>query len=1296
MKYPQPLRGVLSRLLFLRLFLPALVIAFLTMGLAVHIAGSNLAMRQVLIARSIARAVDFYLEHVLVIFDSLVSAAESGGDEALAIYMESLWRTSGHFDTIYRLNREGIITLMVPSDPRYRDLDMSNQPYFRQPVTQTVISSPFMSPRTGRPTVYVLSPLSNGDLLVGELSLTELQRTIEAEGDTRYLITDRSGNLLAYPDPAWVAQQVNLSNLAIFKRGLQGEVTRLYALGQTVFLGSVTSVAHTGWLVVAQTPIVAVYGPYLQAVGLAVATAAAIWLTILSFQRQLDRHVAVPLTRLSFGAEAVAAGDYALGAELSKIPALFTEVGTLAGNFVRMGEAIQAREAALLASETRFREMAELLPDMIFEMDADLRVTYANRIALETFGYTREELDAGIYARQLLAEEEQSYLADLEIVRDNRSPVDRTYRVRRKDGTTFQCEIRVAPIYDPAGTFVGLRGVARDITERLEAEEALRRSEEKYRTILESIEDGYYEVDLAGNLTFFNSALCRILGYPADELLGMNNRRYMDEETARAVYHVFNHVYRTGEPTKAFDWKLIRKDGSTIFIEASISLIRNAEGRPIGFRGLCRDITERRRVYEEIRRRAAHLVALNAIIAAANTATELTGLLETTLRHTLEALGLEQGVIWTESKQVTHNLPPEFGLALAQASDTLYAHASWPFAIEDWRASHPELATVLAPYNVRALLCTPLKPTAGCESGGIILTFPSPRRWLDEEIALLEAVGGQLATAIERLRLLEAEREQRELAEALAEAAASVNRSLKLDEVLDQILAQVARVVPGDAFNIMLVEDSTVRMVRWRGYETLVADEKLSSLVMPITAFPGLKRMADTGEPSLVFDTMGNPDWVFREGWEWIRSYIGAPIRVDRVTVGFLNVDGTRPGQFGPRDAQRLQTFTDYVATAISNAMLYQKIRAYADELERRVQERTAQLRSQLSRVDAILRSTADGIIVSNAKGEVVHANPVAHAWLTTTLSPEDARELREAVRRLTFQAETQAETVLELSGLDLQLKVAPVTEPGLEEVTAVIAVHDVTYLRALDRMKARFVSNVSHELRTPITTIKLYATLLQQTTPQSGRWREYVDALVKEADHQARLIEDILEISRLDAGRLEMHPRPTSLNELAEQVVADRMVLAQQRHHRLEYRPWPESPVVLVDPERMVQVVSNLLENAIRYTPEGGTITVTTSMEEAEGRLWGTVTVADTGIGIPEDELPHIFERFFRGAEVRAMQISGTGLGLSIVKEIVEFHGGKVTVKSRVGEGSVFTVWLPMLSAADEEAGASSLQAGD
>ena len=160
-----------------------------------------------------------------------------------------------------------------------------------------------------------------------------------------------------------------------------------------------------------------------------------------------------------------------------------------------------------------------------------------------------------------------------------------------------------------------------EIVDRKKAESALQMSEEKYRTILQSIEDGYYEVDLAGNMAFFNESLCRILGYTRDELMGMNNRRFTASRTAKHVYETFNRVYRTGEALKALDWELISKDGSTKFIETSVSLMRDAQGRPTGFRGIARDVTERKnaeeqaKLHQEQLMQAGKMVALGTLVS---------------------------------------------------------------------------------------------------------------------------------------------------------------------------------------------------------------------------------------------------------------------------------------------------------------------------------------------------------------------------------------------------------------------------------------------------------------------------------------------------------------------------------------------------------------------------------------------------------------------------------------------------------------------------------------------------------
>jgi signal transduction histidine kinase len=230
-------------------------------------------------------------------------------------------------------------------------------------------------------------------------------------------------------------------------------------------------------------------------------------------------------------------------------------------------------------------------------------------------------------------------------------------------------------------------------------------------------------------------------------------------------------------------------------------------------------------------------------------------------------------------------------------------------------------------------------------------------------------------------------------------------------------------------------------------------------------------------------------------------------------------------------------------------------------------------------------------------------------------------------------------------------------------------------HLTELDHLKDQFVSNVSHELRTPLANVKLYLQLLERGRPDKRA--EYLKTLLRETRRLEKLIDDLLELSQLDQGVLAFQMEAADVNYLTAELVQDRILMAANQGLVIDCQLASEPLPALIDPARFTQVVSNLMTNAINYTPSGGLITVSTAAQHQAEAVWVTITVRDTGSGIPSQELPHLFDRFFRGAVSREAGVAGTGLGLAICKEIAAQMGGHITVESEVGQGTAFTVWL-------------------
>lgn len=365
-----------------------------------------------------------------------------------------------------------------------------------------------------------------------------------------------------------------------------------------------------------------------------------------------------------------------------------------------------------------------------------------------------------------------------------------------------------------------------------------------------------------------------------------------------------------------------------------------------------------------------------------------------------------------------------------------------------------------------------------------------------------------------------------------------------------------------------------------------------------------------------------------------------------------------------------------------------------------RSENRELQIHSRIAsaekhHTEAIIFSISDAVIVTNRFDELLLANESAERLLGFKLKSS----LRKNIDRIVSDG-TLVRLIRETRshGVNSTRKVVEHTidntgEPRTfsitlscvvtptQEVSGVVAVlHDVTREKEIARMKTDFVSNVSHELKTPLASIKAYIEMLQDGEAQDEKTRnEFYEIIAGETDRLHRLIENILNISRIESGVVKVVREPISLTGTVKQVLDVAKSAAKVKNIEIEERLAPVFYQVEADPDMIYQSAMNLVSNAIKYTPDGGKITVDVSVDERRGVA--VCAVSDTGAGIPEKDLPHIFDKFYR-VKANKKLAKGTGLGLTLVKHIVEtVHGGKLSVTSTEGEGSTFSFELPVLS---------------
>ena len=550
--------------------------------------------------------------------------------------------------------------------------------------------------------------------------------------------------------------------------------------------------------------------------------------------------------------------------------------------------------------------------------------------------------------------------------------------------------------------------------------------------------------------------------------------------------------------------------------------------------------------------------------------------------------------------------------------------------------------------------------------GLVLIFFAEERSFSDDDLELARHLADATRGGLERSELFEAERGARALAQQLTRTGRLLTSELDPAAVLDEVVQQAPALVNAEAgaFRMLEGEELVVTAAAGDGAEAALGSRSpaggwLSGDVLQSGAPLALAQAADD-------ERLRSLDSMLQAGHV---AFLGVPVGgAEGTTVGVLAVYASVPREWREEEIEALLAVASSTSAALSNAELYQRV---ALERERSV---------------AILANIAEGIVAVDRDGKVVLWNSAAEvitgipASVATGRAPVDVlqRSLEspdEAARGDRFVPIMRGREEVWLSVTEAVMR-----DPTGAVAGRIFAFRDISSDRLVEQVKSDFVSTVSHELRTPLTSIYGFAeTLLRQDVMFGEEERQtFLRYIASESQRLTSIVDTLLNVARLDTGDLKVNLAETDVRDVVAQVL-DTVSAPEVNGHRFVVE-LPEEPLAArADPEKLRQVCSILLENALRYSPDGGTVTVGAARRQDTVE----VSIADEGIGIPQSDQEQIFRKFYRGsdAELR-VGAGGTGLGLFIARGLVTAMGGRIWVSSREGEGSRFAFELPAATA--------------
>ncbi len=763
----------------------------------------------------------------------------------------------------------------------------------------------------------------------------------------------------------------------------------------------------------------------------------------------------------------------------------------------------------------------------------------------------------------------------------------------RKDGTSFPVDYVSTPIRE-RGELVGAVVVFKDITERKRAQEALRQSEERYRSLVQQSKDAILMISWDHKVVFGNPACREIFGFSPEEFVA-------DPGLFRRIVHPDYHQqfenfwqeYHTKDmfPELALEWAWSRKDGQTVYTENVVTNLLNEQGKSIGFQTIVRDITERKWAETQLRQQNERDHMLGAIASRIRSSLNLDEILTTTVAEVRQFLEADRVMIYRldyyqRGSLVAESVALEWKLDLAKESYITWLREIQPQyqqrcirRVNDInQAGFPsKYFDFITELQVKAELVVPIFQDDQLWGLLIVHQCSGSRQWQRFETQALDQLAIQLAIAIQQAQLFSQVQQQSQREQLLNQISRSVNSSLNPEYILEEIVRLTGECFGVDRVFIFSLEAEQIQVLNeWR-----VSDQVVSMLNFraPMSEWPDLVDPTSDFRCRRAFHAPNyakvppTPTRLMEIQEAHTLSVLGVPIFIREQMFGGLCINTTTTYRtFTDDEIHLLERIADQTAIALYNAQSYERL----DQL---VKERTQEL--------------------------------------------EREKLLSEAA----------------------------------------------------NLAKSEFLSNMSHELRTPLTGILGFSNILlkQIFGSLNAKQQQYIQLMSASGKHLLELINDLLDLSKIEAGREELTLETILVEELANACIAMIQERANSRGLQLSLVIATDLTTCTADKRRLTQILFNLLSNAVKFTETGS---VTLKVDKTEGTI--KFSVIDSGIGIALSDQASLFQPFRQLDSGLNRKYEGTGLGLALTRKLAHLHGGDITVTSELGRGSCFTLYLP------------------